>query len=56
MVAAQALEFRRPQNTSQELETLLDKYRLKVPKLEDDRLLSNDIHYTREFIKETILA
>ena len=43
MIAAQAMEFRRPNKFSIILETIHQLIRNKVPKLEDDRLLKNDI-------------
>lgn len=51
MTAAQALEFRRPQMTSPRLEALVSAYRQRVPRLEEDRLLSRDMHETVAFLK-----
>ncbi len=50
MVASQAMEFRRPDKSSEALEKLHSEYRLIVPSLENDRLLSDDIEKTRTFI------
>jgi len=50
MVAAQALEFRRPDSTSVELEFLHTEYRKIVGPLENDRLLSKDIEMSRAFL------
>ena len=50
MTAAQAMEFRRPHKTAPFLEKLLRNYRKKVTFLEDDRVLSTDIHRTVEFL------
>ncbi|GJM31094.1 MAG: histidine ammonia-lyase [Saprospiraceae bacterium] len=51
MTAAQALAFRRPLHTSPQLEKLIEKYRNLVPVLEEDRILSEDIHKTIRFIQ-----
>jgi histidine ammonia-lyase len=51
MVAAQAMEFRRPLRTSPELEAVLARYRQVVPRLDDDRVLSTDIEKTINFWK-----
>jgi histidine ammonia-lyase len=51
MTAAQALEFRRPLKTSAALETLVEQYRKVVPVLENDRVLSVDLHDTVQFLK-----
>ena len=52
--AAQALDFRRPKKTSAVLEDLVKKYREKVPFLQEDRILSVDMHETLEFLRENI--
>ena len=51
MVAAQALEFRKPLKTSAKLHALLEQYREIVPKLEEDRILADDIEKTRLFMQ-----
>jgi len=51
MTAAQALEFRRPAQTSPALEALVSKYREVVPKLEADRILQQDIVATVQFMQ-----
>jgi histidine ammonia-lyase len=51
MVAMQALEFRRPLRSSAYIESLFDGYRLVVPKLEDDRILSTDIEKTIGYLR-----
>jgi histidine ammonia-lyase len=51
MVAMQALEFRRPLRSSAYIESLFDGYRLVVPKLEDDRILSTDIEKTIQYLR-----
>ncbi len=52
MVAAQALEFRRPMRSSSFLENIIQNYRKIVPILEEDRILSEDMHLTVSFLKE----
>lgn len=49
--AAQALETRRPLKTGSNLEILLEKYRLKVPKITEDRIMHDDIEATIDFLK-----
>jgi histidine ammonia-lyase len=51
MNAAQAVEFRRPLKSSVPLEELLNAYRTKVPFLDVDRVLYNDIQHSVEFIQ-----
>lgn len=51
MVAAQALEFRRPLRTSGQLEELHAAYRLVVGKLEGDRMLQPDMEATVAFLR-----
>lgn len=52
MTAAQALEFRRPAQTSPALEALFAHYREVVPKLDADRMLQEDIAKTVVFLQE----
>lgn len=52
MYACQGLEFRRPLKSSPVLEEVFNLVRTKVPKLEDDRLIGEDIHLIIELIKE----
>lgn len=52
MTAAQALEFRRPMKTSETLEKIVTNYRNYVSKLEEDRILSEDMHRTVEFLRK----
>ena len=52
MVAAQALEFRRPLRSSPRIETIIEKYRSVVPRLEEDRVISDDIGRTLAFLRE----
>ncbi|MBL7828164.1 MAG: histidine ammonia-lyase [Saprospiraceae bacterium] len=51
MVVTQALEFRRPQRSSQAIENALHAYREVVPRLENDRILSEDLEKTIQFLK-----
>jgi histidine ammonia-lyase len=51
MTAMQALEFRRPLRSASVIEDLLEKYRQVVPRLEDDRVLSDDMERTVQFLK-----
>ncbi len=44
MYACQGLEFRRPRKTSPFLEEVFAKVRSVCPKLEDDRLIGDDIN------------
>ncbi|MDQ3051847.1 MAG: histidine ammonia-lyase, partial [Bacteroidota bacterium] len=50
--ACQALEFRRPLKSSQFLENVFNAFREKVPFLENDRLMSDDIRKAKEFIEK----
>ena len=52
--AAQAIEFRRPQQTAPYLETLLATWRKVVPFMEKDRLLSKDMHEAVAFCSKEI--
>lgn len=51
MNASQALEFRKPLKTSEFLESLLEVYRMEVPFVSEDRVLSDDIHNSIAFIR-----
>ncbi|MEL0457091.1 histidine ammonia-lyase [Flavobacteriaceae bacterium SZ-1-7] len=52
MYGAQALEFRRPNTFSDIIEENHKIIRIKVPKLEDDRILKDDIHNMIELVKK----
>ncbi len=54
MYAAQALEFRRPLKCSGLIEQNFDIIRTKVPKLENDRLLKDDINNMVEMVKTQV--
>lgn len=51
MVAMQALEYRRPLNSSPTIEAALERYRSTVPRLDADRVLSTDMERTLTFLK-----
>ncbi|WP_068596312.1 histidine ammonia-lyase [Vaginella massiliensis] len=51
MYACQGLEFRRPKKSSPILEEVFDAIRTVCPKLEDDRLIGNDIQNIIELIQ-----
>lgn len=51
MYACQGLEFRRPLKSSPIIEEVFDLVRTKVPKLEDDRLIGEDINAMIELIR-----
>ena len=51
MYAAQALDFRRPNKSSEIVEKNIALIRKKVPKLEDDRILKDDINYIIDLVK-----
>lgn len=55
LTAAQALHFRRPLRTSARLEELINRYRRQVGPIETDRVLSDDLHRTMAFMRETAL-
>lgn len=50
LTAAQAIEFRRPAKTSSFLEDWLTQYRSWVPVISSDRIFSQDIHKTKDFL------
>ena len=52
MVAMQALDFRRPLLSSPVVENAHDAYRAVVPRLAEDRVLSDDIEKTIAFLKK----
>lgn len=54
--AAQAIEFRKPLSTSPILSGFLDKFREKVPFIEQDKVLHEDIIKAKSFIKEVDLS
>ncbi len=49
--AAQALEWRRPQQSSPAIESLWKSYRSQIPPLEEDRILSEDIAKSVSFCR-----
>ena len=52
MTAAQAIEFRRPAQSSMAIEQLLEQYRQIVPAVKEDRVLHYDIQETIRFLRE----
>ncbi len=50
--AAQALDFRRPARTSPFLEQILKEYRLRVPFVEDDKVMYRDMEESVRFLRE----
>jgi histidine ammonia-lyase len=50
LAAAQALEFHRPLTTSPDLEGVVAALRERVPRLEDDRYLADDINAAADFV------
>ncbi|MCB9298916.1 MAG: histidine ammonia-lyase [Lewinellaceae bacterium] len=54
MTAAQAMEFRRPSQSSPAIEDLLRQYRGVVPALEEDRVLREDMERTVGFLRENV--
>lgn len=55
LTAGQALHLRRPLRTSDRLEELIARYRQKVGPVETDRVLSEDLHLTVAFMRQTEL-
>lgn len=53
ITAAQAIQFRRPLQTSPTLEKFLNTFRSHVPFIESDRLLHVDMAKAEKFLKET---
>ena len=49
--SSRAIEFRRPEKSSEKIETLLKEYRKIVPFRNLDSVLFEDIHKTIEFIR-----
>jgi len=54
--ATQALEFRRPLKSSEELETFVSSYRDQVSFVEQDTYLSPEIRKSASFIQEVVGA
>jgi histidine ammonia-lyase len=51
MTASQALEFRRPAKTSENLEKFAAEFKTTVPFIEEDRVLHEDIRAAEKFVK-----
>ncbi|MCC6458954.1 MAG: histidine ammonia-lyase [Saprospiraceae bacterium] len=56
MVSMQALDYRLPLHSSPQIEALRQAYRQQVPRLAEDRILSDDIARTLEFLREQRLG
>lgn len=52
LVAMQALEFRKPLQSGERIETLREQFRLRVSPLEGDRSLSEEMQISARFLKE----
>lgn len=50
--AAQAMDFRRPNKSSQIIEYILAQYRSKVPFIQEDKIMHNEIEKTIIFLRE----
>jgi histidine ammonia-lyase len=50
--AAQAIEFRRPQQSSPALEKLLGEFRKTVPFMKEDGLMYEFMHGSQQFVKQ----
>lgn len=50
--AAQAIEFRRPLNSSQKIEKMLTSLRKTVPYMKDDEVMYELMHNTGQFVKQ----
>lgn len=55
MVGMQALDYRRPSKSSPRIEKIREEYRRTVPRLEADRVLSEDMERTLGFLRRAIL-
>ena len=51
MAGIQALEFRRPLRSSEFIESIVTQYRKVIPRLEEDRFLSNDMKASLAFLR-----
>lgn len=56
LVAAQGVEFRAPNTTSPRLIAALDALRARVPRLEADRIVADDIERAAECVREGVLV
>ena len=55
LVAVQAFEYRRPLKSSEPLEAVITELRSKVPFLEEDRLMHDDITIAEKIIQDWIV-
>ncbi|MEO7801859.1 MAG: histidine ammonia-lyase [Ginsengibacter sp.] len=56
LLAAQALEYRRPLRSSNKIEAIISAYREKISFNDADRILTDDMHMSVEFIRTFELA
>lgn len=54
--AAQAMDFRRPSQTSTYLEVFLEGYRKRVSFIQNDKVMYEDINATVEYLRDVVLA
>ena len=54
--ASQAIEFRRPLRSSDQLENVLAAFRTEIPFMQQDRILSYDMKKAATFVRETNVA
>jgi histidine ammonia-lyase len=55
MNASQAIEYRRPLQSSEFIETFLKSYRAEVPLVKEDRILHYDIENSIAFLNSFML-
>ena len=55
IIAAQAIEFRRPMKTSAKLETLVSNFRKHVSFLDTDRVMHDDMKAAEAFLKNQLI-
>ncbi len=55
IIAAQAIEFRRPMKTSAKLETLVSNFRQHVSFLDTDRVMHDDMKAAEVFLKNQLI-
>jgi histidine ammonia-lyase len=51
LLATQALEYRRPLRSSDKIEAIMSAYRKKISFNDADRILTNDMHHSVEFLR-----
>ena len=53
--ASQALEFRRPLKSSQQIEKVLVDFRKLIPFIKDDKVMYQEMEATLQFIKSLVI-